>query len=104
MHLLEVTHYPCVLCGRGNAPDPSGDTPRFVDLERDVNWNDPVIICEDCVSQIGALVGLASRETLQELEADVQARDHTIHELRAEIDGIKRRAKRLGIAFTEAAA
>jgi hypothetical protein len=104
VHLIEVTHFPCVLCGRGNTPDPSGDKPRFVDLERDVNWNDPVIICEDCVSQIGAMVGLASKELLQEKEAEVAARNTRIHDLEAEIDAMKRRARKLGVEFTKAAA
>jgi hypothetical protein len=104
MHLIEVTHYPCVLCGRGNTPDPSGDRPRFVDLERDVNWNDPVILCEDCVSQIGALVGLAGKETVQEMEAEIAAKDQEIHDLNAEIDTMKRRAKRMGVEFVESAA
>jgi hypothetical protein len=104
MHLIEVTHFPCVNCGRGNTPDPGGDRPRFVDLERDVNWNDPVILCEDCISMIGALVGLASAETVQELEADLSEKDKEIHKLNADMDAMKRRAKRLGIEFTKAVA
>ena len=104
MHIIEVTHFPCVLCGRGNTPDPSGDRPRFVDLERDVNWNDPVILCEDCVSQIGALVGLAGKETVAEMEAENEQKDKEIHELKAEMDSMKRRAKKMGIEFVEAAA
>jgi hypothetical protein len=104
MHLIEVTHFPCVLCGRGNTPDPSGDRPRFVDLERDVNWNDPVILCEDCVSQIGALVGLAGKETVLEIEAEVEQKDKEIHELKAEVEAMKRRARKLGVEFTKAAA
>jgi hypothetical protein len=104
MHLIEVTHYPCVLCGRGNTPDPGGDRPRFVDLERDVNWNDPVILCEDCVSKIGALVGLASKERVQEMELEVEAAEERVHDIKAEMDAMKVRARRLGVEFTKEAA
>lgn len=103
MHLIEVTHFPCVLCGRGNTPDPSGDRPRFVDLERDVNWNDPVILCEDCVSRIGALVGLAGKETVQEIEAENSLKDVQIHDLKVELDEVKARARRLGVEFVREA-
>jgi hypothetical protein len=103
MHLIEITHFPCVLCGRGNTPDPSGDRPRFVDLERDVNWNDPVILCEDCVAKLGAMVGLASKETVMEIEAQLEQRDKELHEMRAEVEAMKRRARKLGVEFTKVA-
>lgn len=100
MHLIETTPAPCTVCGRGNTPDSSGDRPRFIDLERDVNWNDPVIICEDCVAKMGGMVGMMSKDTMSEFKLAIREREHALHDLQAEMDMMKRRAKKLGIEFT----
>jgi hypothetical protein len=101
MHLLEITPAPCLVCGVGNATQRTAtqDPPRFVDLERDVNWNDPAIMCEDCIARAAGMVGMASLDTLRELRLELEKRDQEIHDLQSEIDGMSRRASRLGMTF-----
>lgn len=99
MHLIEVTPAPCSVCGRGNAANAYGEKTLFVDFERDVNWNDPLVMCEDCIAQAGGMVGLSNKELIEAVRVEVKERDKTIHALRAEMDSMQKRARRLGIAF-----
>ena len=98
MRLIEATPAPCISCGRGNGN--SDDRPRFADLERDVNWNEPVILCEDCVMKLGGLMGMLGEDARKDLLREVRKAQTELHDLRAEVDTMKRRAKRLGIEFT----
>jgi len=99
MHLIEVTPQPCMICGTGNTPDSNGDRRQFIDLERDTFWDDPAVICEDCGLRIAGLLGTPSPEMLSEARQTIREKDKEIHDLRTEIDGMKRRATRLGISF-----
>ena len=99
MHLVEITPAPCNVCGKGNTADARGDKPRFIDFERDINWNDPLIMCEDCVARAGGMVGMLSADTMKDLRLEIQNKDKELHELRAEMDARTRRAKKLGIEF-----
>jgi|SRR5262252_287760 len=99
MHLIEHTPQPCMVCGAGNTPDAHGDRRQFIDLERDTFWDDPAVICEDCGLKIAGLLGTPSPEMLYEAKQNLRKKDEEIHALRTEIDGMKRRATRLGISF-----
>jgi hypothetical protein len=99
MHKLEITTAPCLICGTGNTPKNDGTRREFVDLEREVNWNDPAILCEDCLMQAAALIGMLSPDVLQEMKAEMRAKDREVHDVKVEMDRMKRRAKKLGIAF-----
>jgi hypothetical protein len=99
MHLIEVTPQPCMICGAGNTPSQDGTHRQFIDLERDTFWDDPAVICEDCGLKIAGLLGTPSPEELHTAHAQVREARSEIHTLRAEIDGMKRRATRLGITF-----
>jgi len=101
MHLLEVTPAPCLVCGRGNAND-DRDPVRFVDFERDINWNDPAIMCEDCIAKAGGLVGMMSRDERTEYMQQLRAKDAELHDLQAQKESMERRAKRIGLEFAEA--
>lgn len=103
MHLLEITPSPCNVCGRGNVQD-QRDPVRFVDFERDINWNDPLIICEDCIAKAGGLVGMLTADAVLEADQKVKRKDEEIHELKAEIDNMRRKATRLGMTFEKAVA
>ena len=86
MHTIEVTSHPCLVCGRGNTPDGvTGERPLFVDLERDVNWNDPAVLCEDCAIKVGSIVGLLGPDERDALSRDIRNRDKEIHRLNAEL-------------------
>jgi len=104
MHLIEVTPAPCLICGAGNTPDRQGSNREFIDLERDTNWNDPAIICEDCALNIGGLVGMISPDEIRRLKRELQEIKRQVHVKQANLDEVKRRARRLGIEFTEAVA
>lgn len=101
MHLVEITPAPCNVCGRGNTPDSSGERIRFVDFERDINWNDPLIMCEDCIANAGGMVGMASKDMLAEKQREVRKLEKDLHEAKAENDNLVRRGRRLGIEFVE---
>ena len=104
MRLLETTPAPCIHCGKGNVPDNNGDLPRFVDLERDVNWDEPVIVCEDCIMHMGGMVGMLSEETRKDLLRAVRNAEKELHDVQAKMDQMKIRAKRLGVEYVEEAA
>ena len=101
MRILEVTPAPCLICGAGNTPDSHGDRRRFVDLERDVNWNDPAILCEDCLANAAGLIGMLSRDTLREMKVQLREKDKELHDAKVEMNQMQRRAKRLGVEFTK---
>lgn len=101
MHLIEHTPAPCLCCGRGNVQD-ARDPIKFVDLERDVNWNDPAIMCEDCIANAGGLVGMASKDVLNDFRRQIKKLEDELHERDSKIDSMSRRAKRLGMTFAEA--
>lgn len=101
MHKVEISPAPCLVCGAGNTPGQNGQRREFIDFERDVNWNDPVIICGDCLMNAGSLVGMASPDALQTLRREVREKDKELHETKAEMDRMKRRAKKLGVVFTK---
>jgi hypothetical protein len=92
MHLVEVASAPCLVCGRGNTPN--GDDhqrPRFVDLERDVNWNDPAILCEDCCLKVGSMIGMLTPDDKADHDRVVTKKDAEIHRLKTEVDSLHRR-------------
>jgi len=101
VRILEVTPAPCLICGAGNTPDSHGDRRRFVDLERDVNWNDPAILCEDCLANAAGLVGMLSKDTLREMKVQLREKDKELHDAKVKMDQMQRRAKRLGVEFTK---
>jgi len=101
MRLLEVTPAPCMLCGSGNTYDSRGDRRRFLDMERDVNWNDPAILCEDCGTKVGVLFGLLTPDYIEEVKIDLKKAGQLIHDQQAQMDDMRRRAKRLGLVFDE---
>ncbi len=99
MHKIEVTPAPCNVCGTGNTPESDGSRRQFVDFERDINWNDPLIICEDCIANAAGLVGMASKDTLTELKRELREKDQELHDTKAEIESQRKRAKQLGVEF-----
>lgn len=101
MHKVEITPAPCTSCGMGNTPGKDGQPREFVDFERDVNWNDPVIICGDCLMNAGSLIGMVSPDTLQTMRAELREKDRELHAAKAQMDTMKRRAKKLGVEFVK---
>lgn len=99
MHLVEVTPSPCLNCGTGNVPTNDGSPRRFVDLERDTHWDDPAILCEDCIIQLGGMVGMMSVDSFKDLRRQLKKKDQEIHDVKAEMSSMKRRAKKMGIEF-----
>lgn len=90
MHLTSIATSPCNLCGKGNTPRNDGQENVFVDLERDINWNDPLILCEDCATKVGAIVGMLGPDEKSAFEQQLIDKDRELHELQSEIDGIRR--------------
>jgi hypothetical protein len=93
MRLTENPAGPCIVCGCGKGDTSAGVRRRFVDLERDVAWDEPAIICEDDCDKIGVLAGLLSREAAQEYERIINGKDREIHSLKADLDAMRRRLR-----------
>jgi hypothetical protein len=104
VHLIEVTPVPCLICGRGNAENRHGERPRFIDLERDVSWDDPAIICEDCAISIGGMIGMHSIDSIKDMRREVKTLRRQMHTQAAQMDSMRRRAKKIGFEFAEDAA
>lgn len=83
----------CLTCGRGNSPDEPDTMDEFwvLDLERDVNWGDPVYICKYCCHQIAEFCGFVDLTLLDEQKEIVAQHLRTIHDLEAERDSLRRR-------------
>lgn len=102
MHLIETTPAPCIHCGAGNTPGPNGERRQFVDLEREVNFDEPVIICEDCVLMIAGILGMPSQELIDTEKRRVRKLTTELHKVNAEKDSMTRRARKIGMKFEEA--
>jgi hypothetical protein len=89
VHLIQITQAPCTVCGRGNTPNSDGTENVFVDLERDVNWNDPVILCEDCAIKVGSIVGMLTTTDKQDMDRLVEKKEKEIHDLKAECESLR---------------
>jgi predicted RNase H-like nuclease (RuvC/YqgF family) len=63
-------------------------------LERDVNWNDPVILCEECAVKVGSLIGMLTPDDKKDMDRTVEKLKKEIHKLKAEMDAVKRRANK----------
>lgn len=92
MRIIQVAPVPCLVCGKGNTPDNDGHPVRFLDLERDVNWNDPAVLCEDCGIRVGTHFDMLTPDEKQDLEREMAKKDLEVHEALAEVDAAKRRA------------
>jgi hypothetical protein len=82
----------CFNCGKGNTPDgDSGEIGPFLDMQREVNWDDDVYLCTDCATEIGAMVNMLTKDEVQDLERKNKQLKKKVHDLEAEMDIRKRR-------------
>lgn len=99
MRLVErMTETPphCMVCGKGNTPN--GDTKLVepaVDLGTDRNWGDSCYLCTQCAEKVGALVGMATPDTVKDLEHEKKALLRKVHDLEADIDVRRSREREL---------
>lgn len=94
MRLVErMTQNPpvCLHCGSGNVEDHAGQIPRAIDLEREVNWGDSTYLCENCGLLVAGLLDCITRDQYQELERTISSLKTERHELKAQLQGQKRR-------------
>lgn len=86
MHLVErMVEAPpnCMICGKGNTPDKAGNIGPFLDLERNVNWDDSTYLCLDCGQSIGIACGLPSADDLTAMKQEVRSLHRKLHESKA---------------------
>ena len=85
----------CLVCSRGNTPDDPDRMEDFwvLDLERDVNWGDPVYMCKYCCQKIGAEAGMVDAEAIDELRSIIKDKNRELHNIQAENDAAQRRLR-----------
>jgi hypothetical protein len=83
----------CFHCGAGHVADESGEVGPFLDLQRDINWGDNAYLCQRCCDEIAALWGYIAEDQKVQMERAIANKDSDIHDLRAEVDSLKRRMK-----------
>jgi hypothetical protein len=86
MHMVErMTQTPpnCMVCGKGNTPDESGNIGPFLDLERDVNWDDSTYLCATCGTAIGAQFGMLLPDDVLGLRREIRRLKRDLHEAKA---------------------
>ena len=83
----------CLYCGKGNTPDEVGNIGPFLDLQREVNWDDDCYLCEVCAVKIGAIFGMLSKDDVQGLHRRIAQLEGELHDRDAEIGLRKRREK-----------
>lgn len=83
----------CLICLRGNTPDEPDEMKDFwvLDVERDVNWGDPVYICKYCCEKIAETCGHVPLDVVEEKDAIIEQQREKIHDVEAERDSIRRR-------------
>jgi hypothetical protein len=64
-----------------------------IDLERDVNWGDSTYLCMYCVVEIAAIGGYVNEGELAEMTDNVERLRTEKHELEAEFDAYRTRAR-----------
>lgn len=101
MHLIETVPAPCIVCGAGNTPGPNGERRQFVDTEREVNWNEPVLICEACVLEMGGLIGVPSPDLIEAERVKVRKLEKKVHDQAVQIETTGKRLKKLGIRLDD---
>lgn len=87
MHLVErMTQTPpnCMVCGKGNTPDEAGEIGPFLDLERDVNWDDSTYLCKNCGTAIGAIFGMQTEDDALGYRREIRRLRRDLHEAKAE--------------------
>lgn len=57
----------CYRCSHDGRPDPVLDTEIIVEMEGDL------IFCQSCVTEMGRMIGLASADQLERVEAKAEA-------------------------------
>lgn len=88
MHLVErMTRNPpaCMVCGKGNTPDTAGDIGPFLDLERDVNWDDSTYLCKDCGTAIGAEFGMQTEDDVLHLRRQIRQLKGELHDQKVKV-------------------
>jgi len=98
MHKVELmtqTPTTCLVCARGNTPNDPHSIDEFwaIDLERDVNWGDSTYLCRYCVDEIAAMGGFVTEGQLAEMTDMADGLRRERHELQAEFDDYRRRAR-----------
>ena len=86
MHLVErMTSAPaaCLICGNGNVPDTAGEIGPFLDLEREVNWDDSTYLCKNCGTAIGAMFGMQTEDDVLHYRQEIRTLKRQLHEERA---------------------
>lgn len=86
MHLVDrMTEAPCacLVCGRGNVPDETGQIGPFLDLEREVNWDDSIYLCQYCGTAIGALFGMQTQDDVLGFKQEIRRLKRELHEEKA---------------------
>jgi len=86
MHMVErMTSAPaaCLICGNGNIPGDDGTIGPFIDLEREVNWDDSTYLCLTCAQGIGALAGMPTADELLEKDREIRRLKKQLHEAKA---------------------
>lgn len=95
MQLVEkMTMQPhtCLYCGRGNSTtNTKGENGPYVDLQRDVNFNETVYICETCALEVGSLVGMITADDRRELIRKLKGLSKKCHNLEADLEKMTRR-------------
>lgn len=92
MHLVERMTSPppnCMICGRGNTPDTTGEIGPFIDLDRSVNWDDSTYLCMDCGQSIGALAGMPTADEKLALKQSIRALKRQLHDAKTRAAGSK---------------
>lgn len=82
----------CLVCGRGNSTKNSkGENGPYVDLQRDVNWNETVYICETCALEVGNCVGMITADEQRELNERIALLKRKLHSVLAKLDKTERK-------------
>jgi len=81
----------CMICGKGNTPDEAGDIGPFLDLQREVNWDDDCYLCEDCGTKVGAMFKMLTADEVQDFHRVIKKLKGQLHDAKSEVERRKAR-------------
>jgi hypothetical protein len=101
---MTMQPFTCLYCGKGNIPNNDRTIGPFVDLERDVNFNETVYVCEKCALRVGSCVGMITADEQRELNDQIKKLEKELHNTEAKLDKRTRQRdlarKRLSVVGT----
>lgn len=84
----------CIRC-------PGSTRKRYIDTDLHIEFHGAVYICDECVTEMGRLLGMLSADQAEDLFTDLSLRDSEVYELKRKVAGLEAAVRGLADAGFE---